>query len=221
MLAKIGMYWILHEQVEQWRHLVCVIPEHFWRTRTIQDSDWIYNYPNEQHRFGWSGQALKGQRQLLTLSIGQVMTMMVVLELDFTLTPTFQIIYESPIADLMRHAQRQWHQVLTQLPCAMESFYQAKPTVAWFVLVWLDYGRGDSMERELPSLDDPLSMNTKAPWRKEILRFSDSGFISIALFGFCIISGNWIIARAGFIPLETRNQEAATYYGSEILGMEN
>src|SRR5690606_17413230 len=94
------------------------LPEALFTDRTIQDYPLDYNYQNEQHRFENAGKLWKQAAAPYSEHWNNVMNEL--LELDFTLDPTFNI-YEAS-RDLHRARRAEWHEEYT-LP-QLWSFFQ-------------------------------------------------------------------------------------------------
>ena len=94
------------------------LPEALFEDRVVQDYPLDYNYLNEQDRFGEAGKLWKQAAEPYSDKWNAVMNRL--LELDFTLDPTFNI-YEAS-RDLMRARKAEWHENYT-LPSLWE-FYQ-------------------------------------------------------------------------------------------------
>ncbi len=111
--AQLNVAWwnVLHSaeagltSMEHWYGL----PEALFDDRVVQDYPLDYNYQNEQHRFGEAGKLWKQAAKPYSEKWNQVMDRL--LELDFTLDPTFNI-YEAS-RDLMRARTADWHRAYT------------------------------------------------------------------------------------------------------------
>jgi hypothetical protein len=131
-------------------------------------------------------------------------------ELDFTLSPTFNI-YEAS-RDLMRARTAEWHENYT-LPSLWE-FYQ--PSKISHGSYWHYWGTEEEVDWK----------NNYRLWMTFVNEFknrggrvtagSDSGFI-FQLYGFAYIRELELLREAGFHPLEV--VMAATLNGAEALGM--
>ncbi len=94
------------------------LPEALFTDRTVQHYKLDYNYNNEQDRFSEAGKLWEQAAPPYSDKWNEVMNEL--LELDFTLDPTFNI-YEAS-RDLMRTSRAEWHEEYT-LPSLWE-FYQ-------------------------------------------------------------------------------------------------
>ncbi|VAW11581.1 Amidohydrolase family enzyme [hydrothermal vent metagenome] len=94
------------------------LPEALLNDRTVQDYPLYYNYQNEQDRFENAGKLWAQAAKPYSEHWEKVMTEL--LELDFTLDPTFNI-YEAS-RDLQRARRAEWHEEYT-LP-SLWRFYQ-------------------------------------------------------------------------------------------------
>ncbi|MGB1831677.1 MAG: amidohydrolase family protein, partial [Flavobacteriaceae bacterium] len=82
------------------------LPEALFEDRTVQDYPLNYNYQNEQHRFGEAGNLWKQAAKPYSAHWNKVMNELI--DLDFTLVPTFNI-YEAS-RDLHRARRAEWHE---------------------------------------------------------------------------------------------------------------
>jgi hypothetical protein len=221
---KIGLRSLMHHQqmdVARWNVLNSAragltamehwygLPEALFEDRTVQDFRLDYNYQNEQHRFGEAGKLWRQAAAPYSEHWNKVMNEL--LELDFTLDPTFNI-YEAN-RDLMRARTAEWHQVYT-LP-SLWKFYQ--PSRQSHGSYWFDW----TTEEEIQWKENyRLWMSFVNEYKNRggrVTAGSDSGFI-YQLYGFAYIRELELLREAGFHPLEVIR--AATYYGAESLGME-
>jgi len=97
------------------------LPEALFDDRTVQNYPLDYNYQNEQHRFENAGKLWAQAAKPYSEHWENVMTEL--LELDFTLDPTFNI-YEAS-RDLQRARRAEWHEDYT-LPSLGNSTNPAK-----------------------------------------------------------------------------------------------
>ena len=134
------------------------------------------------------------------------------LELNFTLDPTFNI-YEAS-RDLQRARRAEWHEEYT-LPSLWE-FYQ--PSKISHGSYWHFWGT----EQEVAwKKNFQLWMEFINEYKNRggrVTAGSDSGFI-FQLYGFAYIRELELLREAGFHPLEVIR--AATLNGAEALGMDN
>ncbi|MFT4888668.1 MAG: hypothetical protein ACI8V0_002905 [Pseudohongiellaceae bacterium] len=198
--ARMGL-----DSMEHWYGL----PESLFTDRTIQDYPADYNYSDEQWRFGqagrlWQQAAAPGSDKWNTVRDELV-------DLDFTLSPTFTI-YEAN-RDVMRARDAEWHSTYT-LP-ALQEFFMPDPKL---------HG---SYHFDWTTADEVAWRNNFRLWMNFVNDFknhggrvvagSDAGFI-FKLFGFAYIRELELLQEAGFHPLEVI--QAATLNGAELLGME-
>lgn len=209
---EVGRWNVLHSaragltSMEHWYGL----PEALFHDRTLQDYPLDYNYLNEQHRFGEAGKLWKQAAPPYSDHWNKVMDEL--LELDFTLDPTFNI-YEAS-RDLHRARRAEWHEDYT-MP-KLWQFYQ--PSKISHGSYWHFWGTEEEVSwRENYHL-----------WMKFINEYknrggrvtagSDSGFI-FQLYGFAYIRELELLREAGFHPLEVIR--SATLYGAEALGLDD
>ena len=185
------------------------LPEALFEDRTIQDFRLDYNYQNEQHRFGEAGKLWKQAAAPYSEHWNQVMNEL--LELDFTLDPTFNI-YEAN-RDLMRARTAEWHPVYT-LP-SLWKFYQ--PSRQSHGSYWFDWTTEEEIQWKENYRLWMTFINEYKNRGGRVTAGSDSGFI-YQLYGFAYIRELELLREAGFHPLEVIR--AATLHGAESLGME-
>jgi len=199
--AKAGL-----TSMEHWYGL----PEALFTDRTIQDYPVDYNYRNEQHRFGESGRLWKQAAEPYSDHWNNVMNEL--LELDFTIDPTFNI-YEAS-RDLHRARRAEWHEDYT-LP-SLWQFYQ--PSKISHGSYWHFWGTEEEVSwRENYNLWMTF-INEYKNRGGRVTAGSDSGFI-FQLYGFAYIRELELLREAGFHPLEVIR--AATLSGAEALGMDD
>ncbi|MEB2781350.1 amidohydrolase family protein [Algoriphagus sp. C2-6-M1] len=185
------------------------LPEALFENRTIQDFRLDYNYQNEQHRFAEAGKLWRQAAQPGSDHWNKVMNEL--LELDFTLDPTFNI-YEAN-RDMMRARTAEWHEVYT-LP-SLWRFYA--PNRQSHGSYWFDW---TTEEEVLWKENYRLWMTFVNEYKNRggrVTAGSDSGFI-YQLYGFAYIRELELLREAGFHPLEVLR--SATLYGAELLGMD-
>lgn len=133
------------------------------------------------------------------------------LELDFTLDPTFNI-YEAN-RDLMRARRAEWHDTYT-LPSLWRFYSPSRQSHGSY---WFDW----TTEEELLWKENyRLWMTFVNEYKNRggrVTTGSDSGFI-YQLYGFAYIRELELLREAGFHPLEVIR--SATMYGAEALGMD-
>lgn len=198
--ARVGL-----TSMEHWYGL----PEALFENRTIQDFRLDYNYQNEQHRFAEAGKLWKQAAKPGSEHWNKVMNEL--LELDFTLDPTFNI-YEAN-RDMMRARTAEWHDVYT-LPSLWRFYAPSRQSHGSY---WFDW---TTEEEVLWKENYKLWMTFVNEYKNKggrVTTGSDSGFI-YQLYGFAYIRELELLREAGFHPLEVLR--SATLYGAELLGME-
>lgn len=186
------------------------LPEALFADRTVQDYPAAYNYNNEADRFGqagrlWAQAARKGSKQYEA-----VITEL--LDLDFTLDPTFTIYLAA--RDLMRARQADWHSQYT-LPSLWDFYTPNRDNHGSF---FFDWGTEDEVAwRENYRLWMAFVNDYKNRGGRVTVG-SDSGFI-YQLYGFGTIQELELLREAGFHPLEV--MRSATLNGAEVLRAED
>ena len=184
------------------------LPEALFDDRTVQDYPLDYNYQNEQNRFEEAGKLWKQAAKPYSDHWNKVMDELI--QLDFTLDPTFNI-YEAS-RDLQRARRAEWHEEYT-LPSLWE-FYQ--PSKISHGSYWHDWGT----EQEVAWRENyKLWMTFINEYKNRggrVTAGSDSGFI-FQLYGFAYVRELELLREAGFHPLEVIR--AATLNGAEALGV--
>ncbi len=184
------------------------LPEALFNDRTVQNYPLDYNYQNEQHRFGEAGRLWVQAAKPYSDHWNKVMDEL--LELDFTLDPTFNI-YEAS-RDLMRARRAEWHDDYT-MP-SLWRFYQ--PSKISHGSYWHYWGT----EQEVAWKENyRLWMTFINEYKNRggrVTAGSDSGFI-FQLYGFAYIRELELLREAGFHPLEVIR--SATLNGAEALGV--
>lgn len=199
--ARMGL-----ESMNHWYGL----PEAMFADRTIQNFRLDYNYMNEQHRFAEAGKLWEEAAEPGSDKWNEVMDEL--LELDFTIVPTFNI-YDAN-RDLMRAYRAEWHEEYT-LPSLWEFFQPDRRAHGSY---WFKWG----LEQEIDW------KNNYRLWMKFINEYknrggrvaagADSGFI-FQTYGFGYIRELEMLREAGFHPLEVIR--AATLEGAAELGMDD
>jgi imidazolonepropionase-like amidohydrolase len=186
------------------------LPEALFDDRTVQNYPLDYNYNNEQHRFEEAGKLW--EQAALPYSEKWNSVMNELLELDFTLDPTFNI-YEAS-RDLHRARRAEWHEEYT-LP-SLWRFYQ--PSKVSHGSYWHYWGT----EQEIAwKRNFKLWMTFVNEYKNRggrVTTGSDSGFI-FQLYGFAYIRELELLREAGFHPLEVIR--SATLNGAEALSMDD
>jgi imidazolonepropionase-like amidohydrolase len=185
------------------------LPEALFEDRTVQDYPLDYNYNNEQHRFEEAGKLWEQAAPPYSEKWNSVINELI--ELDFTLDPTFNI-YEAS-RDLHRARRAEWHEQYT-LP-SLWRFYQ--PSKISHGSYWHYWGT----EQEIAwKKNYKLWMTFVNEYKNRggrVTAGSDSGFI-FQLYGFAYIRELELLREAGFHPLEVIR--AATLNGAEALKMD-
>ena len=183
------------------------LPEALFSDRTIQNYPPNYNYQNEQHRFEEAGKLWEQAAIPYSDHWNNVMNELI--DLDFTLDPTFNI-YEAS-RDLHRARRAEWHEDYT-LP-SLWKFYE--PSKISHGSYWHYWGT----EQEVAWKNNyKLWMTFINEYKNRggrVTAGSDSGFI-YQLYGFAYIRELELLREAGFHPLEVIR--AATLNGAEALG---
>ncbi|MBS1680321.1 MAG: amidohydrolase family protein [Bacteroidetes bacterium] len=185
------------------------LPESMLVGQTIQNYPVNYNYGNEQHRFEEAGKLWKQAAAPFSEKWNQVMNHL--LELDFTIDPTFNI-YEAS-RDLHRARRQEWHEDYT-LP-QLWKFYQ--PNRISHGSYWFNWGT----EQEVAWKENyRLWMTFVNEYKNRGGRVTigtDSGYI-FELYGFSYIREMELLREAGFHPLEIIR--SATLFGAQALGVD-
>lgn len=186
------------------------LPESLFDDKVIQDYPLDYNYNNEQHRFEAAGDLWKQAAAPGSEKWNAVMDEM--LELDFTLNPTFTI-YEAN-RNLSAQRRAEWHEKYT-LPSLWE-FY--KPSKISHGSYWLEWGT----EQEIAWKENfRIWMQFINEYKNKggrVTLGSDAGYI-YKLYGFGYIQEMEMMREAGFHPLEIF--QSASLKGAEVLGMDD
>lgn len=186
------------------------LPEAMFTDKKIQNYSLDYNYRNEQDRFGEAGKLWKQAAPPYSDKWNEVMNEL--LELDFTIDPTFNI-YEAS-RDLMRAYTAEWHQIFT-LPSLWEFYRPSKRSHGSY---WFSWGT----EQEVAWKENyKLWMTFINEYKNRggrVTAGSDSGFI-YQLYGFGYIRELELLREAGFHPLEVIM--SATLNGAEALGADD
>ncbi|WP_421977695.1 amidohydrolase family protein [Roseivirga seohaensis] len=184
------------------------LPEALFTDRRVQNYSLDYNYRNEQDRFGEAGKLWAQAAPPFSDHWNNVMNELI--ELDFTLDPTFNI-YEAS-RDLMRAYTAEWHQEYT-LPSLWEFYRPSKRSHGSYWFYW-------GTEEEVAWKENyRLWMTFVNEYKNRggrVTAGSDSGFI-FQLYGFAYIRELELLREAGFHPLEVIM--SATLNGAEALGM--
>ncbi|HET8864479.1 MAG TPA: amidohydrolase family protein [Gracilimonas sp.] len=186
------------------------LPESLFEDKIIQDYPLDYNYNNEQHRFEEAGKLWKQAAAPGSEKWNAVMDEMI--ELDFTLNPTFTI-YEAN-RNLSAQRRAEWHEKYT-LPSLWE-FY--KPSKISHGSYWLEWGT----EQEIAWKENfRIWMQFINEYKNKggrVTLGSDAGYI-YKLYGFGYIQEMEMMREAGFHPLEIF--QSASLKAAEVLGVDD
>ena len=196
--ARAGM-----TSMEHWYGL----PEALFSDRTVQNYPLDYNYQNEQHRFEEAGKLWKQAAKPYSEHWNNVMNEL--LELDYTLDPTFNI-YEAS-RDLQRARRAEWHEDYT-LP-SLWKFYE--PSKISHGSYWHYWGTEQEVEWKNNFKLWMTFINEYKNRGGRVTVGTDSGFI-YQLYGFAYPRELELLREAGFHPLEVIR--SATLNGAEALG---
>ena len=185
------------------------LPEALFDDRVVQNYPLDYNYQNEQDRFGEAGKRWKQAAKPYSEKWNSVMNRL--LELDFTIDPTFNI-YEAS-RDLMRARTADWHRAYT-LP-SLWKFYQ--PSKISHGSYWHFWGTEEEVAWKANYKLWMTFINEYKNRGGRVTTGSDSGFI-FQLYGFAYVRELELLREAGFHPLEVI--KSATLNGAEALGMD-
>ncbi len=186
------------------------LPEALFEDRTVQNYPLNYNYQNEQHRFEEAGKLWAQAAKPYSDHWNNVMNEL--LELDFTLDPTFNI-YEAS-RDLHRARRAEWHEDYT-LP-SLWKFYE--PSKISHGSYWHFWGTEQEISWRKNYQLWMTFINEYKNRGGRVTAGSDSGFI-YQLYGFAYIRELELLREAGFHPLEVIR--AATLNGAEALGWDD
>jgi hypothetical protein len=194
------------DSMEHWYGL----PEAMFEDRLIQDYPPGYNYSDEQWRFAQAGRLWQQAAAPGTDKWRAVRDELI--DLDFTLVPTFTI-YEAN-RDVARARDAEWHDEYTWPPLAR--FYLPDPRL---------HG---SYHFDWTTADEVAWRNNFRLWMRFVNDYknhggrvaagSDAGFI-FKLFGFAYVRELEMLQEAGFHPLEV--VQAATANGARLVGLED
>lgn len=186
------------------------LPEALFENQTVQNYPLDYNYNNEQDRFSEAGRLWQQAAKPGSDKWNSVMNEL--LELDFTINPTFNI-YEAS-RDLHRARRLEWHETYT-MPKLWQFFQPSKISHGSY---WHNWGTEEEVDwRKNYSLWMTF-INEYKNRGGRVTAGSDSGFIW-QLYGFAYIRELELLREAGFHPMEVIR--AATLNGAEALGMDD
>ncbi|NJC25157.1 amidohydrolase family protein [Neolewinella antarctica] len=186
------------------------LPEALFTGRTVQDYPVDYNYRDEQDRFGEAGKLWKQAAPPYSERWNEVMDEL--LELDFTINPTFNI-YDAN-RDVMRARNADWHDEFT-LPSLWRFFQPSRISHGSY---WHRWGTEQEVDWKNNYRLWMTFINEYKNRGGRITAGSDSGYI-YQTYGFGYIRELELLREAGFHPLEVIR--SATLYGAEALGMED
>ena len=186
------------------------LPEALFDDKTVQNYSLNYNYQNEQDRFGEAGQLWKQAAAPYSEKWNSVMNEL--LELDFTLSPTF-VIYEAN-RDLHRARRAEFHEEYT-LPSLWEFYAPSRESHGSY---WHDWGTEKEIEWKENYKLWMTFVNEYKNRGGRVTVGTDAGFI-YELYGFAYPREMELLREAGFHPLEVI--KAATLNGAEALGMDD
>lgn len=185
------------------------LPEALFTDRRIQDYPVNYNYQNEQHRFEEAGRLWKQAASPGSEHWNRVMNEL--LDLDFTLNPTFTI-YEAS-RDLMKARTEEWHEDYT-LP-SLWTFFQ--PNRMAHGSYWFNWGTEQEVDWRENYRIWMAFVNEYKNRGGRVTLGSDAGYI-YKVYGFAYIREMELMREAGFHPLEVLM--SASLKGAEELGMD-
>jgi imidazolonepropionase-like amidohydrolase len=186
------------------------LPEALFEDRVVQNYPLDYNYNNEQHRFGEAGRLWRQAAAPYSDHWNAVMDEL--LELDFTLVPTF-VAYETT-RDFMRMARAEWHEEHT-LPSLWRFF---EPNRAAHASYWFDWGTEEEVAWKENYRLWFTFVNEFKNRGGRVAIGTDSGY-SYNLYGFSFVREMELFREAGFHPLEV--VRSATLMGAQALGVDD
>lgn len=186
------------------------LPEALFDHQTVQHFPEDYNYSNEYHRFSQAGRLWKQAAPPFSDKWNDVMNELI--ELDFTMNPTFAI-YEAT-RDMARAQTAEYHEEYTY-PSLWE-YYQ--PNLNNHGSFFGDWTTKDEIEWKENYRLWMAFINEFKNRGGRVCTGSDSGFI-YKTYGFDYIRELELLQEAGFHPLEVIR--AATMKGAESLAKEN
>ena len=186
------------------------LPEALFENRTVQHYPLDYNYQNEQDRFSEAGRLWQQAAPPFSDHWNKVMDEL--LELDFTIDPTFNI-YEAS-RDLHRARRLEWHETYT-MPALWRFYLPSKISHGSY---WHYWGTEEEVDWRKNYQLWMTFVNEYKNRGGRVTAGSDSGFI-FQLYGFAYIRELELLREAGFHPLEVI--QSATLNGAIALGMED
>lgn len=185
------------------------LPEALFTDRTVQDYPPGYNYNNEQDRFGEAGRLWLQAAEPGSAKWREVMDRL--LEIDFTIVPTFGI-YEAT-RDEMRARTQEWHQDYTW-PGVWDFYQPNRDAHGSFWFYWTtqhEIAWRKNYQRWMTFINEYKNRGGR------ICAGSDSGFI-YNLYGFGFVRELELLQEAGFHPLEAIR--AGTLKSAELMGLD-
>ncbi|HSG60140.1 MAG TPA: amidohydrolase family protein [Pseudomonadales bacterium] len=198
--ARLGL-----NSMEHWYGL----PEAMFEKQTVQHYPHDYNYNDEQDRFSEAGR-LWAQSAEPGSPIWQ-QTIQELIDLDFTINPTFSI-YEAN-RDFMRVSRAEWLDEFT-MPYMIRAFQPNPHVHGSYHFDWTSSHEAD-WRRNYQLWMQFINDYKNAGGRVTV--GSDTGFI-FGVYGFGYVRELEMFLEAGFHPLEVI--KAATLNGAELLGMD-
>jgi hypothetical protein len=186
------------------------LPEALLDKNTLQDYPLNYNYSNEQHRFEEAGKLWKQAAKQGSEKWNAVMKRL--LDLDFTLDPTFNI-YDAN-RDLHKTRRLEWHDEYT-LP-SLWKFYE--PNRQSHGSYWFNWGTEQEVQWKENYRIWMSFINEYKNKGGRVTTGSDNGFI-YQTYGFGYIRELELLREAGFHPLEVIR--SATLHSAQALGVDN
>jgi len=183
------------------------LPEALFNDRTVQHYPLDYNYQNEQDRFSEAGRLWEQAAKPYSEHWNNVMQEL--LELDFTIDPTFNI-YEAS-RDLHRARRAEWHEDYT-MPSLWRFYLPSRVSHGSY---WHYWGTEEEVAWRKNYQLWMTFINEYKNRGGRVTTGSDSGFI-FQLYGFAYIRELELLREAGFHPLEVIR--SATLNGAEALG---
>jgi len=184
------------------------LPEALFTDRALQNYPVDYNYNNEQDRFSEAGRLWAQAAPPYSEHWNAVMDEL--LELDFTMVPTFHA-YETT-RDFMRGARAEWHEEHT-MP-SLWRFYT--PDRLAHASYWFYWGTEEEVAWKNNYRLWMTFINEYKNRGGRVAVGTDSGY-SYNLYGFSFVREMELLREAGFHPLEVIR--AATLRGAEALGV--
>ncbi len=185
------------------------LPEALFEDQIVQDYPTGYNYNNEQDRFSEAGRLWEQAAKPGSETWNRVRDELI--ELDFTLVPTFTI-YEAS-RDLMKEQRAEWHDDYTH-PNLWQFFQPSRTAHGSY---WFDWTTANEIDWKRNYQLWMAFVNDYKNHGGRVTAGSDSGFI-YKVYGFGYIRELEMLQEAGFHPLEVLR--SATLLGAQTLGQE-